>query len=109
MELTEDDVGTIGPNAGLLTDLGLTVTFGATVARLSDGVGGACGLNVTTGGPGLPLSVDLKTNSVLECGFTDGFFASAVAAIKAAFAMALAAAFSSLPPVFGEGFWVCGL
>lgn len=83
-----------GANAGLKTRLGFTVTLGAaeTLDPPSDVCGGeVVGLKVTTGGPGLLLSVDLKTNSVLYCGFEEDFWASAVAAINAAFAIAFAA------------------
>lgn len=63
-----DDVGTGSGNAGLNTPLGFTETLGAAenLVPLSVIFGGeAGGLKVTTGGPGLLLSVDLKTNSVL--------------------------------------------
>ena len=92
-----DAFGTAGANAGLKTGVGFTVTLGAAVTL--DALAGICGgevggLKVTTGGPGLLLSLDLKMNSVLHCGFVEDFRASAVAAINAAFAMAFAAMFS---------------
>lgn len=93
-----DEIVTAGANAGLKTGVGFTVTLGAavTLEALSDACGGEVGgLKVTTGGPGLPLSVDLKTNSVLHCGFLEDVWASAVAAISAALAMAFAALFSA--------------
>lgn len=100
-----EELDAIGPNAGLKT-----VTLGATVKPPCD----ACdkvfgGLKVTTGGPGLPPSVDLKTNSVLHCGFVEGFLASAVAAINAALAIALAALFSLSKSVACSPPCVCGL
>ena len=93
---TVDGLSEAGANAGLKIGVGFTVTLGAatTLDALSETcVGEVGGLKVTTGGPGLPLSVDLKINSVLHCGFAVGFRASAVAAISAAFAMAFAALF----------------
>lgn len=63
-----DDVGNGGANVGLTTLFGFTVTLGAAenLVPLSFIFGGeAGGLKVTTGGPGLLLSGDLKTNSVL--------------------------------------------
>lgn len=86
------------------------MTLGATVKPLCDACDKAFGgLKVTTGGPGLPPSEDLKTNSVLHCGFVEGCLASAVAAINAALAIALAALFSSSKSVACSPPCVCGL
>lgn len=93
-----DSLGTAGVNVGLKTGVGFTVTLGA--AATLDALPGICGgevggLKVTTGGPGLLPLPDLKMNSLLHCGFVEDFWASAVAAINAAFAMAFAAMFSA--------------
>ena len=86
------------------------MTLGATVPPLSDACGEEIGgLKVTTGGPGLPLSVDLKMNSVLHCGFAEGFWASTVAAINAALAIAFAAEFSVSWSLAWPPPCVCGL